>query len=636
VKPIPFTPAWNAGRSSLIALAASAIGVVFGDIGTSPLYTLKESFHHLRQDYGALERADVLGVLSMVFWSLTLVVTVKYLLFVMRAHNKGEGGIFALLALAPQRPGAGRRTRLTELAVLAILGGALLYGDGMITPAISVLSAVEGLSVTNPGLAAWVVPLTCGILLALFWIQSRGTGSVGRLFAPIMLLWFGSIGVLGLYHLVKDPSVLAALSPHHAIDHLTRHGWRGTTILGSVVLAVTGGEALYADMGHFGARPIRIAWMSIVFPSLLMNYFGQGALVLGEPAAQANPFFAMVPSGLPNFLLVLLSAAAAVIASQALISGAFSLTRQAIQLGYLPRLRIRHTAHEMEGQIYIPEVNFVIAAGSLMLVLGFRTSSNLAAAYGIAVTGTMAVTSIMFYIIARQTWNWPNRKALPLLLLFLSFDVPFLAVNLAKVLDGGYVPVLIAAVIGAVMIIWKRGRAIITGRAMRRFANAEKTRRDLEQRVSARVPGTAVFLSRETGIPPVLYDYVSRTRTLHENVILLTIEFANTPTVPEPERYVVSSDLCGAWRVNLHFGFMEDPLVVPALTAACTAHSIPFDHREALYFLGRETMVASDKGRMRASEERIFAFLHRNTTTADTFFGLPHRQVVEIGTQIDL
>ena len=335
----------------------------------------------------------------------------------------------------------------------------------MITPDISVLSAVEGLTVTNPALGVWVIPLTCGILLALFSIQSRGTASVGRLFGPIMLLWFGSIGVLGLYHLVRDPSVLAAVSPHHAIDYLSRHGWRGTVILGSVVLAVTGGEALYADMGHFGARPIRIAWLSLVFPSLLLNYFGQGALVLAEPEAQANPFFAMVPSGLPNLLLVLLSGAAAVIASQALISGAFSLTRQAIQLGYLPRLRVRHTAHEIEGQIYVPEVNFLIAAGSLMLVLGFKASSNLAAAHGIAVAGTMAVTSVMFYVISRETWNWPIRKALPLLLLFLSFDIPFLVVNLTKVLAGGYVPVLIAALVGAVMIIWKRGRAIITDHA---------------------------------------------------------------------------------------------------------------------------------------------------------------------------
>jgi KUP system potassium uptake protein len=623
--------------TTLIALAVSAIGIVFGDIGTSPLYTLKECFHQLNKSEGALARADVLGVLSLVFWSLMLVVTMKYLMFVMRADNRGEGGIFALLALAPDRARSSGRARVTGLALLAIVGAALLYGDGMITPAISVLSAVEGIAVTNPALNAWVIPLTCGILFALFSIQSRGTGAVAKLFGPIMLIWFGVIGALGLYHLAQNPSVVSAVSPHHAVDYLSRHGWRGATILGSVFLAVTGGEALYADMGHFGVKPIRVAWMAAVLPSLLFNYFGQGALVLADAGAHTNPFFAMAPAGLPTLLLVILSSAAAVIASQALISGSFSLTRQAIQLGYLPRLRVRHTAHEVEGQIYIPEVNLLLAAGSLLLVVLFGTSSNLAAAYGIAVTGTMAVTSVLFYIITRDVWHWPMWKAVSLLLLFLTFDLAFLLANLTKFTSGGYVPVLIAVIGGAVMLIWKRGRAIMDAKNQRNLASATRIEREIAERLLARVPGTAVFLSsRATRVPPILAHYVRRIRSLHETLVLLTVRFSNVPTVPDAERYSADRDFAGTWRVTLRFGFMEDPKVVPALEKACAAHSIPFERREAVYLLGRENLLASDKGLMPAWEERIFAFLHRNTATPDSFFGLPHQQVIELGTQMDL
>ena len=623
--------------TTLFALAVSAVGVVFGDIGTSPLYTLKECFHHLVKDGGTFERADVLGLLSLVFWSLMLVVTMKYLMFVMRAGNKGEGGIFALLALAPERVRPAGRARVTGLALLAIFGAALLYGDGMITPAISVLSAVEGLAVTNPALNTLVVPLTCVILFALFSLQSRGTGAIGRLFGPIMLAWFGTLGALGLYHLAQNPSVLPAVSPHYAIQYLTHHGWRGATILGSVFLAVTGGEALYADMGHFGVKPIRMAWLALVLPALLLNYFGQGALVLSNYQAHTNPFFAMVPAGEPTLLLVLLSSAAAIVASQALISGSFSMTRQAIQLGYLPRLNVRHTAHEVEGQIYVPEVNFLLAAGSLMLVLWFGSSSNLAAAYGIAVTGTMAITSLIFYVITQEVWHWPLWKALSLLVLFLSFDLAFLIANLAKFLSGGYVPVLIAVAAGAVMLIWKRGRAIIAAKNKRRFADSSAIDLEIAERVSTRVPGTAVFLSSSaTRVPPILAYYVRRIRSLHETIILLTVQFSNVPAVPESERYTAHRDFSGTWRVTLRFGFMEEPLVIPSLEKACAAHNIPFMRQEVVYMLGRENLLASNKGLMPAWEERIFAFLYRNTAAPDSFFGLPHRQVIEIGTQMDL
>jgi KUP system potassium uptake protein len=610
------TPNHTTGRSALIALAIGAVGVVFGDIGTSPLYTLKECFLFIERDGGSIQPADVLGVLSLVFWSLMLVVTTKYLLFVMQADNRGEGGIFALLAMAQDRSTAGPSV-LNSLALLAIIGAALLYGDGMITPAISVLSAVEGLALTNAALNPWVIPLTCAILLALFAIQSRGTGTVGRLFGPVMLVWFGTIGALGLYHAGQHASVLAAIFPQHALDYLVRHGWRGAEILGSVFLAVTGGEALYADMGHFGAKPIRSAWMFLVLPALLLNYFGQGALVLAHPAAHTSPFFAMVPTGIPTLLLVILSSAAAVIASQALISGAFSLTRQAIQLGYMPRLRIEHTAQEIEGQIFVPEVNLLLALGSVLMVVGFKSSSGLAAAYGIAVTGTMTITSALFYVITREVWHWPQWKAVSLLCAFLTFDLSFLAANLVKFPHGGYVPVLIAAVVGAVMVIWRRGRALIEAGNQSRFAS--------------------VFLSSQaTPVPPILAYYIKHTRSLHETVVLLTVRFANTSSVPEEERFVVTREFAGTWRVLLCFGFMEEPAVVGWLEKACAAHHIPFDSRNALYLLGRENLIATDKGLMPAWEERIFAFLYRNTATPDSFFCLPPTQVMEIGTQMDL
>jgi KUP system potassium uptake protein len=620
-------------------LTLGALGVVFGDIGTSPLYTLKECALHARlHTGGVLDRQDLFGILSLIFWAMTLVVTVKYLFFIMRAGNKGEGGIFALLALVPKKMRTTERGRVQGLALLAIIGAALLYGDGMITPAISVLGAVEGIGVNNPGLEPWIVPISCAILLALFLIQSRGTGAVGKLFGPVMVVWFVTIGALGLYHISHDLPILAAFLPHHAAGYFVRHGWQGATILGSVVLAVTGGEALYADMGHFGLKPIRAAWLGMAFPALVLNYFGQGALIDRDLKAAENPFYSMVPAGAANFALVLLASMAAIIASQALISGAFSLTRQAIQLGFFPRMRVRHTAKDVEGQIYIPEINLLLAIGCLVLVIAFRTSSNLAAAYGIAVTGTMAITSLMYYVIVRESWGWSVAKALPLVLFFLALDLPFLAANLTKFFAGGYVPVLIALGFAAVMIIWNRGRSLISDRHARRFARPEWATDEIDARLSSRVPGTAVFMSSSPKtMPPILVHYVSRSRALHETVVLATVQFGNSPTLPEDQRLTVFQEPgTGFWRVIIHYGFMEQPRVVEMLAKACAEYKIPYDSREVVYFLGRESFVASRRGRMGVVEENIFSFLARNTMAADTFFGLPHRQVIEIGTQIDL
>ncbi|RYZ62173.1 MAG: potassium transporter Kup, partial [Proteobacteria bacterium] len=415
-------------------LCLGALGVVYGDIGTSPLYTLKECLL-VTAERGPVQPADVYGILSLVFWALMLVVTVKYLLFIMRADNRGEGGIFALLALVPERLRT-RGTQASWIAVLAVVGAALLYGDGAITPAISVLSAVEGLVIARPGMHEWVVPLTVAILVGLFSVQRFGTAAVGKLFGPVMVVWFATLAVLGTSHIVHHPAVLGAMLPTHAVGYFARHGWHGYLILGSVVLAVTGGEALYADLGHFGIRPIRGSWTFFVMPALLLGYFGQGALVLEHPEAMANPFFAMVPPGPWTIVLVLLSSLATVIASQALISGAFSLTRQAMQLGYFPRVTIRHTARDAEGQIFIPQINTLLMVGCIALVLTFRSSTRLAAAYGIAVTGTMAITTILYYVVARTAWSWSLAKTLPLLVVFLVVDLAFFGANAFKFADG--------------------------------------------------------------------------------------------------------------------------------------------------------------------------------------------------------
>ncbi len=643
VTPIPPTashsdrPIENASRhASMLALTLGALGVVFGDIGTSPLYTLHECL--LAAGGKRVSADDVFGILSLMVWALVLVVSVKYLYFILRADHHGEGGIFALLALVPDRfrANAIHKGRVTGIALLGVIGAALLYGDGVITPAISVLSAVEGLEVANAGFKPWVVPLTCIILVALFAIQRRGTGSVGRLFGPIMALWFTSLAALGVWHILELPSILKALSPQYAVGFFIRHGLHGLLILGSVVLVVTGGEALYADLGHFGRTPIRRSWLWLVFPALLLGYLGQGALVLSHPQAIDNPFFAQVPAGPATIALVLLSSAATVIASQALISGAFSLTRQAMVLGYFPNVTVHHTSEQTEGQIYIPEVNALLAIGCLLLVLTFRESVKLAAAYGLAVTGTMAITSVLFFIVTRYVWNWSQWKAVALLLFFLSFDVPFLAANVFKFLQGGYVPVLIGASLIAAMLIWNRGRTFLAEQYATRFPTFELVRQQISHCLSHRVPGTAVFIaSSPDHVPPILVHFVERCRSLHESVILLTVRTEVIPRVAEDERYEISDLGDGFWRVMLHFGYIEHPRVVEALGSVVKAENLHVDLNEITYYVGHETLTGKS-GKMGKVAESIFAYLQRNAVDVESTFDLPPRQVVEIGTQVDL
>ena len=620
---------------SLQALVIGAIGIVFGDIGTSPLYAFQEC---VGSPHGvAPTRENVLGVLSLIIWSLMMVVTVKYLGFIMRADNRGEGGIFSLLALLPERARTPGRVSFTPVALAVLVGAGLLYGDGIITPAISVLSAVEGIKLVAPSFEHWVVPTTVVILLGLFGIQRHGTAGIGRLFGPVMILWFAVIGSLGLWHLVHNPTVLAAFSPLYGVRFFAHHGWHGFKLLGSVVLCVTGGEALYADMGHFGAKSIRYAWLGFIFPALVLCYLGQGALVLGHPELARTPFFGMVPVGGATIALVALAAPATVIASQALISGVFSLTQQAVRLGYLPRVLIRHTSGSAEGQIYIPSVNWGLAIACIALVLAFKESSALAAAYGLAVCGTMAITSITYFAVIRETWGWSRGKSWALLLLFLAFDIPYLLANLLKFLDGGYLPVLVGAFFFVVMIVWKMGRTHLGDYFAERSPPLSGFLESLTSRVSARTPGTSVFLaSSATGTPPVLFHHVERLRVLQERVVLLTITTEHIPMVPKAGRVKVEDIAPGVYRVIARCGFMETPQVPAMLAQAIEEGLLPIKLADVTYYLGRETFIAGTKGKMGPWTESLFAFLNRNAHSAPMYFGVPAEKVVELGVQIDL
>jgi KUP system potassium uptake protein len=624
----------HAHGTGLGSLSLAALGVVFGDIGTSPIYAFKES---LSPEHGmAADPATVLGVLSLIVWSLTMVVTVKYLSFVMKANNSGEGGIFSLYALLPAKLRSARGRGHGTVVLAMIVGAALLYGDGVITPAISVLSAVEGLQIAAPGLAHWVLPLTCGLLIGLFAIQRHGTARVGRLFGPVMVVWFVTMAALGLMQIARNPSVLRAISPLYAVQFFAAHGGKGFLVLGSVFLAVTGGEALYADMGHFGARPIRLAWFALVKPALVIAYFGMGALLLRAPEASDHPFFAMVPRGPWTMALVVLAAAATIIASQALISGAFSLTRQAVQLGYLPRLAVRHTSSSTEGQIYVPAINWALAVGCLLMVLQFKESSKLAAAYGIAVTGTMAITSLLYFRVVRGSWGWGLGRSLAILALFLAFDLPFLGANLLKFVHGGYVPLLLGLALTLVMLVWKRGETL-TAAYHGTLPPAERLLSLMMPRVMARVPGTGVFMAHKPAeVGAMLNHYVSRVRTLPERVVLLEVETEGVPTVARDRSVEVQSLGQGAWKVVARHGFMEEADVPAVLEAAIRRGELPVPLEDVTYFLGRETYIATERGRMGRWSEGLFAFLVRNATPADRYFNIPPESVVEIGTQTDL
>lgn len=613
-------------------LAVAALGVVYGDIGTSPLYAVKECFagHHA----AALTPQNVLGVISLIFWSLTAVVTVKYLTFVMQADHNGEGGILALLALATKgRSPAVGMGWTSLLAFTGLFGAALLYGDGVITPAISVLSAVEGLSVATNVFDPYIVPVTVLILVALFAAQKRGTGGLGRIFGVIMILWFVSIGALGLTWILREPSILAALNPWNAFWFLTHHGMHGFLVLGAVVLCITGGEALYADMGHFGRRPVRIAWYGLVFPALMLNYLGQGALLLnvGDRALE-NPFYGLVPSTL-LYPMVAVATAATVIASQALISGCFSLTHQAVQLGYLPRLNVVHTASHTEGQIYIPTVRTLMMLASVALVLGFRASTNLAAAYGIAVTGTMAITTLLFFAVMRERWGLLPTLALSLL--FATFDLAFLASNIAKIPQGGWFSIGLAGLLFVVMITWRRGRLALAERIRAVVLPIDLFMADLETAQVSRVPGTAVFLSLNPNVvPAALLHFFKHAKVLHRLVVMLSISTDRVPEVPSNQRIELRQLDHGFCQVIAHYGFMQRPNV-PEILQRCAELGVDVGS-DVSYFLSRESLRLSGKSGMAGWRKLLFAFLSRNAHSVTDFFAIPPGRVVELGMQVEI
>jgi KUP system potassium uptake protein len=616
-----------ATTSDLAKVSLGALGVVYGDIGTSPLYALKECFNG---EHGVKPTHDnVMGLLSLVFWSLTLVIVLKYLSFIMRADNRGEGGILALLALIRSKGGT--------LLLLGLFGAALLYGDGVITPAISVLSAVEGLEVATTAFQPVVLPITLVILIGLFLMQKRGTAGIGAVFGPAMLVWFGSIAILGALWISREPSVLGAVWPGHAIRFFAEHKLHGFLVLAAVVLCITGGEALYADMGHFGPRPIRIAWYALVFPALLLNYFGQGAIVIlqGEKAA-ANPFFAMV-DGWMLYPYVVVATIATVIASQALISGAFSLTRQAVQLGYWPRVSIVHTSGAAEGQIYIPEVNHALMVACCALVLAFRKSTNLAAAYGIAVTGTMSITSILFFAVARERWKWSFWRAGAVTALFLTFDLAFFAANVTKIHDGGWVPLAIALVVFTTMTTWKRGREALYLFLRGITLPLDLFMEDLARQEPYRVKGTAVFMtSNADGAPPVLLHHFKHNKVLHREVVLLAIATHHEPEVPPGQRITQMRDLGhGFHQVTATYGFMQTPNVLEVLQR-CGERGLKVDRNDTSFFLGRETLIITERPGMARWRKILFSFLSRNARPANAFFRIPPNRVVELGTQIEL
>ncbi len=618
--------------SSLALLTLSAIGVVYGDIGTSPLYALRECFHGIHGV--AATHENVLGVLSLIFWSLTLIISIKYILFVMRADNNGEGGILALLALVAQSPGAQRRSR-ASLVALGLFGAALLYGDGMITPAISVLGAVEGLDVATHIFEPYIVPITLVILVGLFMIQSRGTARVGLLFGPVMVVWFITIAVLGVSWVAQEPRVLAAFNPLHGLSFFQRNGWHGFVVLGSVFLVVTGGEALYADMGHFGRKPIRLAWFTIVLPALFLNYLGQGAMILTHPDRASSPFYLMAPRW-ALYPLVALAMMAAIIASQALISGAFSLTRQAIQLGYSPRLDIQYTSSQHQGQIYIPQVNWGLMLATIGLVLGFGSSSALAAAYGMAVTLTMLITTMLAYLVARSAWGVRRMVAGSLAAFFFLIEFGFFGANLTKIAHGGWFPLVIGAIVYTILSTWKRGRALLAARMRERLYPFDRFLSDIEAYPPQRVSGTAIFMtSNLQGTPPTLLHNLQHNKVLHERVILLTVVTSDIPHVTAKDRSEVEALGHGFYRLTLRYGFMEEP-DVPAALSEASRRGFMIDLNETTFFLGVETLLATRRPGLPLWRERLFVLIARNAVRANAFFKIPPERVVELGMQVEL
>ena len=625
-------PANGNDKSRLRTLTIAAIGVVYGDIGTSPLYAIKECFGpHYGLDTGMRE---VFGILSLIFWALTIVVSLKYLMVIMRFDNKGEGGEMALMELVS--PFVKNKVALLAVTSLGLFGASLLYGDGVITPAISVLSAVEGLTVFSAGLESWIIPITIGILLGLFAIQRRGTGGVGKIFGPMTIFWFTLLGVLGVISIAQTPEVLMAINPMYAVEYFSHHGLTGALVLGSVFLVVTGGETVYADMGHFGPTPIRRGWFMLVFPALLLNYFGQGALLMREghiASTVANPFYHMVPSWgvIP---LIIVSTFATIIASQAVISGAFSLTWQALQLGNLQRLKITHTSHSERGQIYIPFINWALFAITVVLVLSFQTSSNLAAMYGIAVSTTMVITSLIAWNAMRQIAKWSVGLSLLATLLFLTVDLSFWAGNAVKIPDGGWVPLALASVIFVFFLTWRKGRRLLRAAIQKR---TQPLGEFIEYSTTYKaVPGTALYMSGYRNLaPPALVSNVRYNRCRHEVMIILNISIGTEARVPRSERFEVEALEHGYWQVTLHYGFMdqmdlaEDILYLPEF-------DIPIDVTDATFVLGHESISVHDEGGMARWRKHVFKFVHRNSRTPVKYFGIPFKRVLEVGNSVEI
>ena len=619
-------------KTGVLPLTVAAIGVVFGDIGTSPLYAMREAFNGSHPV--AANHDNVMGVLSLISWSLIIVVTLKYVVFMMRADNRGEGGIMALLALVLRSTTRNTRGRWILMS-LGLFGAALFYGDGVITPAISVLSAVEGLEVATPALKPFVIPVTILVLIGLFLFQQKGTEMVGALFGPITLVWFAVLALLGIINIVKYPQVLAAFSPGYAVAFFAENSMGGFLVLGAVVLAITGTEALYADMGHFGKKPIRLAWSCYVLPALLLNYFGQGALILYNKDAIQNPFYHMAPEW-ALYPLVILATMATVIASQAVITGTYSLTRQAIQLGYCPRLEVTHTSESEIGQIYMPWINWVLLAAVIGLVLGFESSSNLAGAYGIAVTGTMAIDTVLAFVLMRRLWHWPLWIAVPLLLVFLTIDLSFFSANAIKLFHGGWFPIVVAIALFTLLVTWKRGRQLLMERLSPGAIPMEPFIQSVTAHPPTRVPGTAVFLTAAAeGVPHALLHNLNHNKVLHERIVLLTVSTIDIPHVPDEERIEILPLGSDFYRVVVRYGFKDDPDVPRALGLAA-AKGLKFQMMETSFFLSRQTLIPKVGPGMALWQEKLFALMSRNASSATTFFKIPANRVVELGTRIEL
>ncbi len=621
------------GARHLLLLTLGAMGVVYGDIGTSPLYAMRECF------FGAHSvppsENNIMGVLSLLFWTLTIIVSFKYILIVLRADNRGEGGGMAQLALITKLYPRNTDLHRHPFILMGIFGAALVYGDGAITPAISVLSAVEGLTIATPVFQPLVMPLSLAILVALFLVQKHGTGRIGRVFGPIILVWFLTIAILGVRSILNEPRVLWSLHPAYGFEFLRSEGAHAFLSLGSVFLAVTGAEALYADMGHFGRSPIRLGWLAVAFPSLVLNYLGQGALLLNDPTAARNPFYLLAPEG-GLYPLVFLATCATIIASQALISGAFSITRQAVQLGYLPRLQMLHTSSEEIGQIYVPLVNWMLLGAVIWLVLTFHNADQLANAYGVAVAATMIVTTILTMYVARNVWKWPLLPVLLLLTFLLGIDLAFFTSNITKIPAGGWFPLVLGAVIFLIMTTWHRGRVLLAERLRSILTPTDHFIEQIASFEPHRLPGTAVFMARSlNAVPSALFHNVRHNRVLHERVLLLTVDTEDIPHVPTEDQIAVEPLGQGFYRVMVHYGFMDTPNILDALSRL-TPHGIDVDLNELTFYLSRETIVATPLPGMAMWRERLFAFMSRNAERAATFFRIPSKQVMEIGQQIDL